>query len=103
MQTAISENSRMSFEQNEYERRYVDITERYNTIKSEYVKISEQIESKKAQKGLFKMFIQALEKQGTFVEKFDERLWSRLVQEVVANDKNDMRFIFKNGFDIKMR
>ena len=49
------------------------------------------------------MFIQALEKHGTLVEKFDERLWSRLVQEVVANDKNDMRFIFKNGFDIKMR
>ena len=103
MQTAISENSRMALEQNEYERRYVDITERYNTIKSEYVKISEQIESKKAQKELFKMFIQALEKHGTLVEKFDERLWSRLVQEVVANDKNDMRFIFKNGFDIKMR
>ncbi len=93
----------MALEQNEYERRYVDITERYNTIKSEYVKISEQIESKKAQKELFKMFIQALEKHGTLVEKFDERLWSRLVQEVVANDKNDMRFIFKNGFDIKMR
>ncbi len=74
MQTAIAENNGMALEQNEYERRYVHLTERYNTIKSEYDKISEQIESKKAQKELFKRFIQALEKQGTLVEEFDDGL-----------------------------
>ena len=36
----------------------------YNTIKADYDKISEQIESKKAQRELFKGFIRALEKQG---------------------------------------
>ena len=85
MQTAIAENSRTALDQNEYERRYADLAERYNTIKSEYDKISEQIESKKAQRELFKGFIQALEKQGTLIEKFDEGLWSSLVQEVVVN------------------
>ena len=34
----------MALEQNEYERRYADLTERYNTIKADYDKISEQIE-----------------------------------------------------------
>lgn len=48
MQTAIAENSRMALDQNEYERRYADLTERYNTIKADYDKISEQIGSKKA-------------------------------------------------------
>lgn len=47
MQIAIAENSRMALNQNEYERRYADLTERYNTIKADYDKISEQIESKK--------------------------------------------------------
>ena len=84
MQTAIAENSRMALEQNEYERRYADLTERYNTIKADYDKISEQIESKKAQRELFKGFIRALEKQGALVEEFDEGLWSSLVQEVVV-------------------
>lgn len=73
----------MALDQNECERRYADITERYNTIKSEYDKISEQIEGKNAQRELFKGFIGALEKQGTLVEEFDEALWSGLVQEVV--------------------
>ena len=103
MQTAIAENSRMALDQNEYERRYADITKRYNTIKSEYDKISEKIESKNAQRELFKGFIGALEKQGTLVEEFDEGLWSGLVQEVVITSKDDIRFIFKNGFKIKTR
>ena len=103
MPTAIAENSRMALDQNEYERRYADITERYNTIKSEYDKISEQIEGKNAQRELFKGFIGALEKQGTLVEEFDEGLWSSLVQEVVVKSKDDILFIFKNGFKIKTR
>jgi predicted nuclease with TOPRIM domain len=103
MQTAIAENSRTALDQNEYERRYADLTERYNIIKSEYDKISEQIESKKAQIELFKEFIRALEKQGALVEEFDKELWSSLVWEVVVNTKGDIRFIFKNRVEIKMR
>ena len=79
-----------TLDQNEYERRYADLTERYNTIKADYDKISEQIESKKAQRELFKGFIRALEKQGALVEEFDEGLWSSLVQEVVVKSKNDI-------------
>ena len=103
MQTAIAENSRMALDQNEYERRYADITERYNTIKSEYDKISEQIESKKAQRELFKGFIRTLEKQDGLIEEFDAGISSSLVQEVVVNAKDDIRFSFKNGFEIKTR
>ena len=72
-------------------------------IKSEYDKISEKIEGKNVQRELFKGFIGALEKQGTLVEEFDEGLWSGLVQEVVITSKDDIRFIFKNGFKIKTR
>lgn len=103
MQTAIAENRQTALDQNGYNRRYVDLTEMYNTIKADYDKISEQIESKKAQRELFKGFIQALEKQGTLIEKFDEGLWSSLMQEVVVKAKSDIRFIFKNGFEIKTR
>ena len=56
-----------------------------------------------AQRELFKGFIQVLEKQGTLIEKFDEGLWSSLMQEVVVKAKSDIRFIFKNGFEIKTR
>ena len=102
MQTAIAENSRTELDQNEYERRYVDPTEMYNTIKADYDKISEQIESKKAQRELFRGFIRALEKQGALVEEFDEGLWSSLVQEVIVKAKDDIVFKFKNGFEVRV-
>lgn len=63
----------------------------------------EQMEAKKAQRELFKGFVQALEKQGTLIEEFNEGIWSSLVQEVVINSKDDIRFIFKNGFETKTR
>ena len=44
-----------------------------------------------------------MEKQGALVEEFDEGLWSSLVQEVVVKSKDDILFIFKNGFKIKTR
>lgn len=83
--------------------RYLELTERYNTIKAKYDKLTEQIEGKKAQRELFKGFVQALEKQGTLIEEFNEGIWSSLVQEVIINAKDDIRFIFKNGFEIKTR
>mgnify|MGYP001096983384 CR=1 FL=1 len=82
---------------------YCELQKHTDGIKAEYDKISEQIESKKTQRELFKGFIQALEKQGTLIEKFDEGLWSSLMQEVVVKAKSDIRFIFKNGFEIKTR
>ena len=102
MQTAIAENSRTALDQNEYERRYADLTERYNTIKSEYDKISEQIESKKAQRELFKGFIRTLEKQDGLTCEFDAGIWSSLVQEVIVKAKADIVFKFKNGFEVRV-
>ena len=103
MQSAISENSRMTLDQSEYEERYSKLTERYNTIKARYEELTRKIDGKKAQRELFKEFIQALEKQGALVDKFDEGLWSNLVHEVVVKSKDDILFIFKNGFKIKTR
>ena len=85
MQSAISENSRVALNQSEYEERYSELTERYNTIKARYEELTRKIDGKKAQRELFKGFIRALEKQGTLVEEFDEGLWNSLVQEVVVS------------------
>lgn len=71
--------------------------------KEKHDRAMEQMEAKKAQRELFKGFVQALEKQGTLIEEFNEGIWSSLVQEVVINSKDDIRFIFKNGFETKTR
>ena len=61
-----------------------------------------QIESKKAKRELFKGFIRTLEKQDGLTCEFDAGIWSSLVQEVVVKAKDDIRFIFKNGFEVRV-
>ena len=49
--------------QEAYEKRYAELTARYEKSKAKYDDIAEQIESKKAKRELFKGFIRTLEKQ----------------------------------------
>ena len=91
----------MVLDQSEYEKRYLELTERYNVIKAKYDELIVQINGKKSQREFFKGFIRALEKRDALLEEFDEGLWSSLVEEVVINAKDDIRYIFKNRFEIK--
>ena len=102
MQIAIAENSRVVLDQGEYEKRYAELTARYEKAKAKYDDIAEQIESKKAKRELFKGFIRTLEKQDGLTCEFDAGIWSSLVQEVVVKAKDDIRFIFKNGFEVRV-
>ena len=47
-------------------------------------------------------FIRTLEKQDGITCEFDAGIWSSFVQEVVAKAKDDIRFIFKNGFEVRV-
>ena len=71
MQIAIAENSRVALDQDEYEKRYAELTARYEKSKAKYDDIAEQIESKKAKRELFKGFIRTLEKQDGITYEFD--------------------------------
>lgn len=102
MQTAIAENSRVAIDQGEYEKRYGELTARYEKAKAKYDDIAEQIEEKKAKRELFKGFIRTLEKQDSLIEEFDAGIWSSLVQEVIVRAKDDIVFKFKNGFEVKI-
>ena len=51
---------------------------------------------------LFKGFIRTMEKQDGITCEFDAGIWSSLVQEVIVKAKDDIRFIFKNGFEVKI-
>ena len=102
MQVAIAENSRVALDQGEYEKRYAELTARYEKAKAGYDDIADQIESKKAKRELFKGFIRTLEKHDGIIEEFDAGMWSSLVQEVIVKAKDDVRLIFKNGFEVRV-
>ena len=56
----------------------------------------------RTRKELFKGFILTLEKQNGITYEFDAGIWNSLVQEVIVKSKDDIRFIFKNGFEVRV-
>ena len=86
----------------EYEKRHSEPTVKYEKAKAKYDDIAEQNESKKAKRELFKGFIRTLEKQDGLTYEFDAGIWSSLVQEVIVKEKDDIRFKFKNGFEVRV-
>ena len=102
MQIAIAENSRVALDQDEYEKRYAELTARYERATAKYDDIAEQIESKKVKRELFKGFIRTLEKQDGITYEVNAGIWSSLVQEVIVKAKDDIVFKFKNGFEVRV-
>ena len=100
MQIAIAENSRVALDQDEYEKRYAELTARYEKAKAKYDDIAEQIESKKAKRELFKGFIRTLENTGDVTEEFDEELWGNLMGMITVHSKEEIVFSFKNGYEV---
>ena len=48
------------------------------------------------------MFLAGLQKQEGLVTEFDEDLWYSLIEYMTVFDKEDVRFIFKDGTEIKV-
>lgn len=70
--------------------------------KDEMIANTKQIKHKQAQAELLKGFIAALENSGEITNVFDEGVWSSLMDHVTINSKEDIRFIFKNGVEIRV-
>ena len=61
-----------------------------------------RLKVKEGKERLFKGFTRTLEKQNGVTYEFDVGIWGSLVQEAIVKAKDDIRFIFKNGFEVRV-
>lgn len=64
--------------------------------------VSQTITEKQAHREKIEMFLAGLQKQEGLVTEFDEDLWYSLIEYMTVFDKEDVRFIFKDGTEIKV-
>ena len=60
------------------------------------------ITEKQAKKEQIEMFLAELERQDGVATEFDENLWYSLIDFVTVFNKEDVRFTFKDGTEIKV-
>lgn len=87
-------------DQVEYKKRYDELTARFDTAKARHEALDETIRSKQSRRAKIEAFLEVLEK-AELVDKFETALWCGLVDYVTVHSKDDVRFTFKNGQEIR--
>ena len=101
MQKCIYENAHVALDQVEYKKRYNGLTERFNAAKARYESMDETIRNKQSRRATIETFLRTLAK-ADLIDKFDTVLWCGLVDFVTVFSKDDVRFTFKNGQEIRV-
>ena len=101
IQKAISDNAHFAFDQEEYQKQYNGLVERFNLDKARLTAITEKIIDKKTRLGTMNDFLHTLHKQEELITEFDVELWYSLVDYGTVYDKDDVRFTFKDGMEIR--
>lgn len=99
-QNIVAENARMAQNQDEYNKKYSSLVERYNKLKEEYDSICSTISDKDAKYEQIDRFIKVLKGQQELITEFDESLWSSLTEKIVVKSKEEVTVVFKDGTEI---
>lgn len=97
---AIKENARVAQDQDAYQKRYDSLVNRFDRAKAKLEKVEHSIAEKQAHREMVEQFLAVLSKQDVVTE-FSEDLWYSLIDYVTVYSRDDIRFTFKNGTEIK--
>lgn len=91
----------VALDQTEYQVRYDGLAERFNRTKARLHEVGNAITERQAKKEQIERFLARLERQNGVVTEFDEDQWYSMVDFVTVFNKEDIRFTFKDGTEIK--
>ena len=102
IQNIINENAHTALDQGEYQRKYDDFVERFDTTKAELELVTEQIKNKVTRHKNLEIFLEELKNQGDLITEFDPLLWNSLVDYMIVFEKDKIQVTFKNNSKISL-
>ena len=97
----LEENAYTALDQSEYNERYTALAERYEAIKKRIKEVDNKGMEHNAKRENIEDFIQRLEQNDKLLTEFDEELWNSTIERVVVHIENEIKFVFKDGMEIK--
>ncbi len=101
MEQLTAENASRAMDQQLYRSRFEQLSERYIKGKDELAALDEAILDRQYRKTKTELFIKELKKMEGLVTEFSDGLWYSLVDYATVHGKKDVRFMFKNGMEIR--
>lgn len=81
--------------------RWNELVARYESAKEGYEKTSKEISDRQGKRKVYMRFIGGLQRLDGFCKGFDEELWTALLDHAIVYTKDDIRFTFKAGNEVK--
>jgi len=102
MEQLTAENASRAMDQENYKACFEQLSQRYVKGKDELAALDEAILNRQYRKTKTELFIKELEKMEGLVTEFSDGLWYSLIDHATVHGKKDVRFMFKNGMEIKV-
>jgi thymidylate synthase ThyX len=88
-------------DQDGYKARFEQLSQRYVRGNDELAALDEAVLDRQYRRTRTELFIKELEKLEGLVADFSDELWYSLLDHATVYGKDDIRFMFKNGMEIK--
>ena len=95
-----AENALTVQDQNEYNKSYNALAERFQTAKARLEEVAAEITRIKSDHERMRQFIKKLKSTPDVVTEFDEETWYALIDHVIVNSREDVRFVFCDGREV---
>jgi hypothetical protein len=102
-QSIVAENARIAQNQDEYQKCYNGLVERYDSIKSQYDKVTKTLATKETQRQSERLlnFIRGLKSQDGTISEFDSSLWDSMVEFITVGRSQEITVAFWDGTEIQ--
>ncbi len=102
IQRAIAENARIAQDQQAYKLRFDELSTKHEIVKRQHDDIENQTADRISRRAAMCQFACTLKKQPAVVDEFNPTLWGVLLDHVTIHTKDDVRFSFKDGTELKV-
>ena len=101
IQKIIAENTKVAQNQEEYNVRYEALVSRFEATKTQYEKVTSEINAKGIRRRKIRSFIETVRELPNLITDFDEAFWGSLVDHMTVYSKDNIVFTMTNGMEIK--
>ena len=101
VQQNIYENAHVALDQKAYQKKYDDLTARYESLKTRIEDLNEQINQTQSQKGSVEDFLAVFEKLPETLTAFSLDNFNALTDYITVNGEGDIDVTFRNGQTIR--
>ena len=100
-QNIVAENARVAQDQDEYQKRYDGLVQRYEATKVRHDEVVSAISVKQAQDERLSDFIKMLKLQDGAIREFDCGLWGCMVEYVTIGRDKEITVTFRDGTEVQ--